>query len=87
MKSTAAVVGLLLKWCAQVFAAAAPRPNVLIIAMDNLNQWVGHLGRNPQTKTPNIDRLAKMGVTVTRAYCAAAGRISGLAEGTFVFQV
>src|SRR5205085_6472516 len=46
-------------------------PNVLFIAVDDLNHWVGHLGRNKQTKTPNIDRLAKRGVTFTRAYCAA----------------
>lgn len=50
---------------------AAERPNVLMIAIDDLNHWVGHLGRNPQTKTPNIDRLASQGVTFTRAYCAA----------------
>ncbi len=47
------------------------KPNVLFIAVDDLNHWVGHLGRNPQTKTPNIDRLAKMGVAFTHAYCAA----------------
>ncbi len=52
-------------------AADAKKPNVLFIAVDDLNHWVGHLGRNPQTKTPNIDRLAKMGVTFTHAYCAA----------------
>ncbi len=45
--------------------------NVVFIAVDDLNHWVGHLGRNPQTKTPNIDRLARMGTTFTRAYCAA----------------
>ena len=58
-----------------VFAArglcAAERPNVLFIAVDDLNHWVGHLARNPQTKTPNLDRLAARGVTFTRAYCAA----------------
>ena len=52
-------------------AEPAKKPNVLFIAVDDLNHWVGHLGRNPQTKTPNIDRLAKMGVTFTHAYCAA----------------
>jgi arylsulfatase A-like enzyme len=58
--------------CWPVAAADAPtRPNVLFIAVDDLNHWVGHLGRNPQTKTPNIDRLAKKGVSFTRAYCAA----------------
>jgi arylsulfatase A-like enzyme len=58
--------------CWPASAADAPkRPNVLFIAVDDLNHWVGHLGRNPQAKTPNIDRLAKKGVTFTRAYCAA----------------
>lgn len=46
-------------------------PNVLFIAVDDLNHWIGHLGRNPQTITPNVDRLAKMGVSFSRAYCAA----------------
>lgn len=50
---------------------AAKRPNVLFIAVDDLNHWVGYLGRNPQTLTPNIDRLAKKGVRFTRSYCAA----------------
>lgn len=70
-------------------ARAAEKPNVLFIAIDDLNHWVGHLGRNPQTKTPNIDRLAKMGVTFTRAYCAApvcnpsrAALMSGLRPGS-----
>jgi arylsulfatase A-like enzyme len=43
----------------------------LFIAVDDLNHWVRHLGRNPQVRTPNIDRLASRGVTFTRAYCAA----------------
>jgi len=52
-------------------AAPLKRPNVLFIAIDDLNHWVGHLGRNKQAKTPHIDGLAKRGVTFTRAYCAA----------------
>lgn len=54
-----------------VMAASSPRPNVLMIPIDDMNHWVGHLGRNPQTKTPHIDRLAKMGVAFKKAYCAA----------------
>ncbi len=50
---------------------AAERPSFLFIPIDDLNHWVGHLGRHPQTKTPNIDRLAKMGVSFTKAYCTA----------------
>jgi choline-sulfatase len=44
---------------------------VLFISIDDLNHWVGHLGRNAQTRTPNIDRLAGRGVTFTKAYCTA----------------
>ncbi len=54
-----------------VAAEASRRLNVLFIAVDDLNHWVGHLGRHPQTRTPNLDRLAAEGVSFTRAYCAA----------------
>ncbi|MDA1069733.1 MAG: sulfatase-like hydrolase/transferase, partial [Verrucomicrobia bacterium] len=47
------------------------RPNILFIAVDDLNDWVGHLGGHPQAKTPNIDRLAGRGVSFTKAYCNA----------------
>ena len=67
----------------------AGKPNVLFIAVDDLNHWVGHPGRNPQTKTLNIDRLANMGVTFTNAHCAApvcnpsrAALLSGMRPGT-----
>ena len=52
-------------------ASADDSPNVLFIAVDDLRDWVGHLGGHPQTKTPNIDRLARRGVSFTRAYCSA----------------
>lgn len=47
------------------------RPNVLFIAVDDLNDWVGCLGGHPQAKTPHIDALAKKGVLFEQAYCAA----------------
>ena len=47
------------------------RPNVLFIAVDDLNHWVGHLDGHPGTQTPNIDRLASQGVSFARAYAAA----------------
>jgi len=46
-------------------------PNVLFIAIDDLNDWVGCLGGHPDVKTPNLDRLAGRGVLFTNAYCAA----------------
>lgn len=55
-----------------VAVAAERRPNVLFIALDDLNDWIGCLGGHPQTKTPNLDRLAASGVLFRNAYCAAA---------------
>ena len=52
-------------------AAPKPKYNVLFIAVDDLNHWVTHLGRNKQVMTPNIDRLAARGVTFANAYTAA----------------
>ncbi len=52
-------------------ANAAERSNVLFIAVDDLNDWVGCLGGHPQALTPNIDRLAERGVLFTNAHCAA----------------
>jgi len=68
---TATALVLSLARPAEIWAAAPARPNILFIAVDDLNHWVGYTGRNPQAKTPNIDRLSKMGVSFTRAYCAA----------------
>ncbi len=47
------------------------KPNVLFIAVDDMRDWTGYLGHG-QAKTPNFDRLAKMGMTFTRAYTASA---------------
>lgn len=46
----------------------AKSPNVLFIAIDDLNDWVGCLKGHPQVKTPNIDRLASRGVLFTNAH-------------------
>ncbi|WP_343330721.1 sulfatase [Polaribacter staleyi] len=47
------------------------KPNVLFIMVDDLNDWVGAFGRNPQTKTPNIDALASKSTIFKNAYCSA----------------
>lgn len=43
--------------------------NVLFIAVDDLNDWVGFLGGHPQAKTPNLDRLAAKSMVFEKAYC------------------
>lgn len=70
-------------------AFAADRPNVLFIAVDDLNDWVHCLGGHPQTRSPNIDRLAAKGVLFERAYCSApacnpsrASLLTGIAPAT-----
>lgn len=75
--------------CPVAEAADDKRPNVLFIAIDDLNHWVGHLGVHPQTKTPNIDRLAAGGISFSQAYCTApacnpsrASLMSGLRPST-----
>ncbi|MEO1528916.1 MAG: sulfatase [Planctomycetota bacterium] len=51
--------------------ADAKQPDVLFIAVDDLNDWIGCLGGHPQARTPNIDRLAGRGILFTNAHCAA----------------
>ena len=50
--------------------AEAPRPNVLMICIDDLNDWVGFLGGHPEAVTPHMDALAKRGRIFTNAHCA-----------------
>ena len=52
-------------------AAPVERPNILFIAVDDLNDWTGFLGGHPQALTPNMDRLARSGVLFTNAHTAA----------------
>lgn len=47
------------------------KPNVLFIAVDDMNDWITPLGGLTGVKTPNLDRLASMSVTFTNAHCAS----------------
>ncbi|MDA0204889.1 MAG: sulfatase [Acidobacteria bacterium] len=49
----------------------AAKPNVLFIAVDDLNDWVGPLRGHPQIQTPNMDRLAERGVVFANTHAQA----------------
>ena len=60
-----------LTWTLGGIASAATKPNVLFIAIDDLNDWIGCMGGHPQTQTPHLDRLSRQAVLFANAYCAA----------------
>lgn len=52
--------------------AAEARPNVLMIVVDDLNDWIGCMdGQHPHAITPNIDSLADRGTLFSNAHCQA----------------
>lgn len=51
-------------------ADAAERPNVLFLAVDDMNDWVGSHQTTPSALTPNLDKLANRGVNFTNAHTA-----------------
>jgi choline-sulfatase len=54
-----------------VVAAPSERPNVLLLVIDDLNDWVGCLGGHPEARTPKIDGLARQGTLFANAHCQA----------------
>jgi choline-sulfatase len=60
---------LLAPGLAASLAASSPqRPNVLFIAIDDQNDWIGCLGGHPLVQTPHIDRLAERGTLFLNAH-------------------
>ena len=47
------------------------KPNVLFIAIDDLNDWTGMLKGNSQALTPHMEKLASKGMVFKNAHCAA----------------
>jgi len=46
------------------------RPNVLFIAIDDLNDWTTVFDKDNPIRTPNLERLAKRGVFFSKAFCS-----------------
>jgi len=58
-------------FCVATQPAHAEKPNVLFIAIDDQNDWIGHLGGHPMAKTPHLDALAARGTSFLNAHCNA----------------
>jgi len=71
MESWCPLLALLLTCGATGTLPAEDRPNVLFIAIDDQNDWIGCLDGHPAVKTPKIDALAKRGTVFLNAHCQA----------------
>jgi len=78
IRAALAISGIAVVACAPICAtldaeepADRAKPNVLSIAIDDQNDWIGCLGGHPQAKTPRIDGLAARGTLFTNAHCQA----------------
>lgn len=76
-----------------VSAAPAAPPNVLFIAVDDLNDFPTFAQRYPDAKTPNLDKLARRGIVFTQAHCqfplcgpSRASVMSGLMPSTLGYE-
>ena len=71
MRKNSLMISVALAWVFAHGACAAPM-NVLFVAIDDLNDWVGCFGGNPQVKTPHLDRLnAEGGLVMMNAHTPA----------------
>jgi len=53
--------------------SAGKRPDVLFIAIDDMNDWTTLFDKNNPIKTPNLERLAQQGMFFSKAYCVSPG--------------
>lgn len=62
---------VLLAAASALAAAPARKPDILFIAVDDLNDYISPLANHPGVRTPHLERLARRSVTFANAHCAA----------------
>jgi len=70
-KACSALVAIFCLFTMARVSGAVAAPNVLFIAIDDLNDWVACLGGHPSVRTPHMNLLADRGVLFTNAHCAS----------------
>ena len=73
MKHIKTIIAILALSALSLNAKTNEQPNILFIAIDDMNDWTGFLGGHPAAKTPNMDALAHKGINFTNAHCSAPG--------------
>lgn len=66
------LVAVAVAWTPAAAGAELRRPNVVLIMTDNHGAWTLGCYGNPDTRTPNIDRLAREGILFQRAFSSNA---------------
>ncbi len=63
--------GLMAAMHAPLAQALSSDSNVILIILEDVNDWVGCLGGHPDARTPHIDNLAKRGQLFSNAHVSA----------------
>ncbi len=54
-----------------VTQSVSPKPNVIFIAIDDMNDWISLFDEQNPIKTPHLEKLAERGAFFTRAYSSS----------------
>ena len=71
MKEFKNIIGTLFLIVFTAISSAQEKPNIVLIVLDDMNDYLGVMGGHPQTKTPNMDQLAREGILFTNAHSNA----------------
>jgi arylsulfatase A-like enzyme len=63
------LIALMIVFTSMTALGQTKPPNIIMIAVDDLNDWIGVYGGHPQVKTPNLDKFAKQSMVFRNASC------------------